>query len=92
MARPRNIVPPSTVNITLPEDVRLKIDLFLWDTSTGRVPYGAYGKFVTELAKKHFEHVELDLSPYTGAIAGIQVVSGSEETIRVLREMLEGER
>ncbi|MGH9438465.1 MAG: hypothetical protein ACRD22_11365 [Terriglobia bacterium] len=57
MKRP-NIIRPVSLHMTLPENVRVKLDLYLYSTVEGRVPHGAYNKFIAELISKFFAQME----------------------------------
>lgn len=46
--RPPNILRPVKLTTYLPEDLRAKLDLHLFSTVEGRVPHGAYSKFLIE--------------------------------------------
>ena len=46
--RPANIIRPSKLTTTLPEDLRAKLDLHLWSELEQRVPVGAYQRFLVE--------------------------------------------
>lgn len=54
MARRPNILRPITLNTTLPEDLRAKLDLHLFSEVEGRVPKGAYQRLITELLNQYF--------------------------------------
>lgn len=53
--RPPNIMRPVQLTTTLPEDLRAKLDLHLYSTVEGRVPHGAYSKFLAERIREFFE-------------------------------------
>jgi len=54
MARPPLILRPVKLTTHLPEDIRAKLDLYLYSPSEGRVPKGAYQKFITERILEFF--------------------------------------
>lgn len=54
MSRPYNILRPTKLTLHLPEDVRAKLDLFLFSSVEGRIPKGAYQKFFIQLINEHF--------------------------------------
>lgn len=49
MPRHANIIPGVQLNLRLPQDLKVKLDLELYSKSELRVPYGAYNKFFTRL-------------------------------------------
>lgn len=60
MSRPPNILRPIKTNTTFEEDVRAKMNLYLWSPVEGRVPHGAISKFLNGLVRKFFdEHPEI---------------------------------
>lgn len=57
MKRP-NIIRPVKLTTNLPENLRAKLDLYLYSPVEGRVPHGAYNKFLVELLTKFFNDLE----------------------------------
>ena len=55
MSRPPNIIRPKQLTFILPEDIRAKMDLYLWSELENRVPYGAYSKFIGGLLNEFFD-------------------------------------
>lgn len=53
--RPPNIMRPVQLTTTLPEDLRAKLDLHLYSTVEGRVPHGAYSRFLAERIREFFD-------------------------------------
>lgn len=53
MRRP-NVIRPIKLNISLPEDIRAKLDLYLYSEAEGRVPMGAYQRFFIERINEFF--------------------------------------
>jgi hypothetical protein len=47
MPRPRNIERKVRAYWWIPESLRARVDLYLWDDILGRVPEGAHSAFVT---------------------------------------------
>lgn len=58
MSRPANIHRPTTLNTTLPEDLRAKLDLYLYSEVEGRIPKGSYQKFIIERINDFFRERE----------------------------------
>ena len=54
MPRPRLITRPRKLTINLPEDVALRLDLFLVSPATQKVPQGAYQAFFVERIQEYF--------------------------------------
>lgn len=55
MARPFNVIRPTSLHVFLPEDIRAKLDIHLYSAVEGRVPQGAYGRFIAGLVREFFE-------------------------------------
>lgn len=52
MAKPRKTIRPTPLNLALPEDLRAVLDLKLYSPLEGRVPHGAYSKYIGDLLHK----------------------------------------
>lgn len=52
--RPPNTLRPAKLTTYLPEDLRAKLDLYLFSPVEGRVPHGAYTKFLAERVQEFF--------------------------------------
>lgn len=89
MPRPKLVIPSIKLNVALPQDVYLKITAHLHSELEGRVPYGAYSKFLQEITTAYFRQQHLDLAPYSGYLPGGNTVSASPETMVVLKQLLE---
>lgn len=87
MARMPNPIRPTLLHLSLPEDVRTRIDLILHSDLEGRVPKGAYQRFFMERIAEFFSHKTLDLSPY-GFPQGY-FVKGPADMITTLKHTLE---
>ena len=88
MSRPRNAVPAQLLKLSLPLDVRVALDLHLFNELEGRVPLGAYQKFFASRIKEFLVWKTLDLHPY-GYPPGY-FVKGPEEVLKQLQLHLEG--
>lgn len=53
--RPPNILRPIKLNTSIPEDLRAKLDIYLFSEVEGRIPHGAYAKFIHGLIKDFFD-------------------------------------
>ena len=90
MPKPPNLIPTKQLNVALPLPVFTRLSLELNSDLEGRVPHGAYSRFLSELLRAHFDHSEIDLAPHLGPDipAGIYVLRGPLETIEALRRIL----
>lgn len=89
MARRPNPVPSEQLNVALPLDVHTRLSAHLYSELEGRVPHGAYSRFLVELIRERFAAEFLDLAPYLpDAPPGVFVVSGTPESIKLLKEKL----
>lgn len=83
------IEPSSSLNVHLPEGLRTRMDLLLFSEAEGRVPKGAYARFISSRLVEFFEHRRLDLSPYLATLPGEAVVGGPPTVLEALRAKLE---
>jgi hypothetical protein len=58
MPRKPNIIPSIRLGTTIPEDLRAKLDLYLFSEIEGRVPQGAYQRFICERIREFFNKLE----------------------------------
>jgi hypothetical protein len=82
-----NPIRPSLLHLSLPEDVRTRLDLLLHSDLEGRVPKGAYQRFFIDRITEFFSWTRLDLSLY-GYPQGF-FISGPKEMVDSLRSQLE---
>ena len=87
MKRP-NIIPSQQLNVALPLPLYMQLSAHLYSELEGRVPHGAYSRFLIELLRARFSEGALDLAPWLGSPAGAFVVSGPAETLLALKEKL----
>lgn len=92
MARRPNIVRSVSIHTFISEDLRAKLDLHLYSPLEGRVPNGAYRRFMEERIREFFERAQLDVSTFTGAAVGNDKVYGSSVVIEHLKQYLGGDR
>lgn len=52
MARPRKAIRSVEKNVSLPEDLVAKVDLELWSELEGKVPFGAWQRYVERLIRE----------------------------------------
>lgn len=58
MPRPRKVIRPVERSISLPEDLNARIELHLFSDVEGRVPHGAFSRFMEGLARQYFAQFE----------------------------------
>jgi hypothetical protein len=58
MARPRKAIRPIEKNISLPQDVVARVDLELYSELEGKVPFGAWQKFIERLIRAELAHLD----------------------------------
>jgi len=54
VARKPNILRPVKLTTNLPEDLRARLDLYLFSETEGRVPHGKYSEFLSERVTEFF--------------------------------------
>lgn len=57
MPRPALITRPRKLTLHLPEDVALRLELYLTVPELGRVPQGAYQRFLVERINEYFDRL-----------------------------------
>lgn len=82
MPRQPNVIRPTKLHLGLPEDIRTRLDLFLWSDLEGCVPRGAYQRFIIDRIQEHFNNKRLSLEPF-GFPSGFYV-SGPAAMIEAL--------
>jgi hypothetical protein len=64
MPRPRKAIRPVEKNISLPQDLVLKVDLLLYSELEGKVPFGAWQRYVERLIREDlFKNVAATPTP-----------------------------
>jgi hypothetical protein len=58
MPKNPDIIRPVSLHTTIPEDVWIKMTLYLYSDIEGRVPKGAYREFLTGLIREFFDGKE----------------------------------
>ena len=91
MSKRPNIIPSQQLNVALPLPLYSKLSAHLYSELEGRVPHGAYSRFLIDQLQAYFSSKHLDLAPYINGDPGAFVVSGSPEAIAVLLRALKGE-
>ena len=91
MSKRPNIIPSQQLNVALPLPLYSKLGAHLYSELEGRVPHGAYSRFLIDQLHSYFSQRHLDLAPYINGDPGAFVVSGSPEAILALKHALRGE-
>jgi hypothetical protein len=91
MSRRPNLIPSIQLNVALPEDVHTQLTLHLFSELEGRVPLGAYQRFITERIREYFQHRRLDLAPFANCDPGLFEVSAAPASLSALERLLKGE-
>ncbi len=81
MPRRPELIPRTRLETKLPQDVRARLDLFLYSVLEQRVPQGAYQAFFLERIREFFDWQTFDLGEGN-------FVRGSKDSIAVLKERL----
>lgn len=89
MAKTPNLIPSKPLNVALPLPLLVKLSSHLYSDLEGRVPHGAYSRFMIDLLQVHFAEQPLDLAPYVGSAPGTLQVTGTPEAIAALARRLE---
>ncbi len=87
--KPKNLIPSQPLNVALPLPLYTKLGAHLYSELEGRVPHGAYSRFMINLLQGYFAHQSLDLAPYAGTQPGGAQVTGSPEAIAILQRLLD---
>lgn len=105
MPKPMRTLRPTQLNVAIPEDLRTVLDLKLFSTLEGRVPHGAYSKYIcqtlqealfppqhcaTEMATERFERIEKALRFARQQISGYAEDYAKDQDWSELIRILEG--
>lgn len=52
MPRPRKAIRPVEKNISLPQDLVLQVDLLLYSELEGKVPFGAWQRYIERIVRE----------------------------------------
>ena len=88
MARTPNLIPSQQLNVALPLPLYTQLTGELYSELEGRVPHGAYSRFLIDLLRMHFMRKQLDLAPWLNTAPGAFVVGGAGEAIEQLQRRL----
>lgn len=88
MSKSPNMIPSQQLNVALPLPLYAQLGAHLYSELEGRVPYGAYSRFLIDLLRGHFTENHLDLAPWVGSTPGAFVLHGSPEAVTALHRLL----
>lgn len=90
MPRPLNTIPTRQLNVALPLPLYSKLVLELTSEIEGRVPFGAYSNFFSELLRQRFEETQLDVGPLLNADIppGTYFIRGPRDVLAALERKL----
>jgi len=89
MPKPANLIPSKQLNVALPLPLFTQLSLALTSDLEGRVPHGAYSRFLQDLLRAHFERAELDLNTYASMVPpGVYVLSGPPASVEAFQKLL----
>lgn len=89
MPKPANLIPSKQLNVALPLPLFTQLSLALTSDLEGRVPHGAYSRFLQDLLRAHFERAEIDIADYLPqAPAGVYVLSGPPASVEAFQKLL----
>ncbi len=57
MPRPRNPQPRTFLELSIPADLRARLDLYLYSEVEGRIPQGAYVNFILPLIRAELDRI-----------------------------------
>jgi hypothetical protein len=89
VAKTPNLIPSKQLNVALPLPMYVKISSYLYSDLEGRVPHGAYSRFMLDLLQVYFAEQSLDLAPFVGSVPGTLQVTGTPEAIAALTKVLQ---
>ena len=88
MPRRPNIIPKHKLTLWVPEDLKARMDLKLFSSLEGKIPLGSYTDYFAQLLRQDLDWEVLDLSPFTGAQPGTQIIAGPPTSLQRLKELL----
>jgi len=88
MPRRKNITPSASIHLHIPEDVKARLDLFLYSEVESRVPVGAYQAFFQQRIQEFFDWKRIPLDSF-GFPPGYFVIA-PREMLQALVQRLHG--
>lgn len=55
MGRPKKVIRSVEKNISIPEDIVVRVDLKLWSGLEERIPHGSWARYITGLIRNDLE-------------------------------------
>lgn len=89
MSKRANTIPSQQLNVALPLPLYTQLSSRLYSELEGRVPHGAYSRYLIDLLRGDFTDEVLDLAPFVGSIPGAFIIQGSPEAVSALKQLLE---
>ena len=86
--RPPLTRPSRPLKVHLDEELAARMDLELVAPLEGKVPWGAYQRFLNERLREYFLTERLDLASFVSVEPGTEVVRGSPEAIERLKTLI----
>lgn len=91
MPRKPAVTPNKHLHTTIPAELAVKLDLFLWSEVEQRVPQGAYQSFICDAIRDFFNKRTVDVAPYIpSATIGQHLITGTPETLRAVITVMKG--
>lgn len=90
MPKTPNLIPSKHLNVALPLPVLTQLNLELYSELEGRVPHGAYSRFLTELIREHFASRVIDIGPRIdpNLPVGVFLLRGEADALELLEKVL----
>ena len=89
MGRMKSANPSKRVEIWLPGDLYSRVSSELWSDLEGKIPFGAWTRWLQTLADLHYNSVQIDASLYAPELPIGSLLSGDPATISALKRLLE---
>ncbi len=89
MSKRANVIPSQQLNVALPLPLYTQLSAHLYSELEGRVPHGAYSRFLIDLIRGYFQDNRLDLAAFVGSTPGAFIIQGSPESVGSLKQLLE---
>lgn len=85
MPKPKKIDTPVEKHISIPQSLSTRIDLELFSDLEGKIPFGAWAKFLLNLITEHFEQ-EARKNTFTHRLAKLKTAPHTKDDLCVLYE------
>jgi hypothetical protein len=84
MPRRPAIEPNFELHTTLPPKLATRVELLLFSEAEGRVPRGAWQRFLTNIITEFFSHRKVDVGVFMNRQPGEILIQGSDHAISTL--------